>query len=213
MVHCNVGLGWMCVNGPNHLKNPPCWGSYLWQKSVAIIVQNENSFHCVERRFLQQHTERTSLIFAESPQGNFWFRERSTSSTHRYSHALQVCWSKLYYQLSNSFSSNTLCTHEPPIPTIPTLVCFISADLKAAFIMLVHSALEWNFTHSRGDDRRPSIRPSVSPSVWRVFRAGTKFCYALTSIDSQSECITELRPGTYWLGRRFTVWNKCTPDF
>lgn len=33
-------------------------------------------------------------------------------------------------------------------------------------------------------------------SYWRVFRNGTKFCYALTSRDSQSECITELRPET-----------------
>lgn len=29
---------------------------------------------------------------------------------------------------------------------------------------------------------------------WRAFRPGTKFCYALTHIDSQSECITELWP-------------------
>lgn len=40
------------------------------------------------------------------------------------------------------------------------------------------------------------VFPSISVSLWRVFRPGTKFCYALTSIDSQSECITELRPGT-----------------
>lgn len=40
-----------------------------------------------------------------------------------------------------------------------------------------------------------SFSPSISPSSRRVFRAGAKFCYALTSIDSQSECITELGPG------------------
>lgn len=40
------------------------------------------------------------------------------------------------------------------------------------------------------------FRPSILLSLRRVFRPGTKFCYALTSIDSQSECITELRPGT-----------------
>lgn len=33
---------------------------YLGQKSVAIIVEDENSFHCVERRFLQQQAESRS---------------------------------------------------------------------------------------------------------------------------------------------------------
>ena len=40
------------------------------------------------------------------------------------------------------------------------------------------------------------LHSSICWSLWRGFRSGTKFCYALTSIDSQSECITELRPET-----------------
>lgn len=81
-------------------------------------------------------------------------------------------------------------------PQAAFTVCFICAEF-CAFVLVIHPGLFCPFFSRCGNDQRHCPFSFIHPSPRRVFRPGTKFCYALTSIDSQSECITELRPGTY----------------
>lgn len=76
---------------------------------------------------------------------------------------------------------------------------------QTAVLAFGHPASFWIFFPRCVNAKRHS-----AVSVGRVSRPEAKFCYALTSIDSQSECITELRPGTYTTCTTQYPWASIT---
>lgn len=83
----------------------------------------------------------------------------------------------------------SICTHKPSPTTLSTNDPRLQAScLLSSLLSLKYPSYRLCFIFSL------ILFTCTSINEWRVFKPGTKFCYALTHIDSQSECITELGP-------------------
>ena len=125
----------------------------------------------------------------------------TTAAVRAMPHIWPVCGIDLYYTDKSCFfqqrpalhslRSKRLHTPSTTIPCTPNQAVFTACFKLCSFLHFHSFSPTVELT-------KGSIHPSIHPSIHRRgFRAGTKFCYALTSIDSQSECITELRPGCH----------------